>query len=52
MTEPRAETATPAPATAAEAPIVRSGYLYWVFKVILTPIMTVAFRPTIEGTRR
>ena len=49
MTEPRAETATPAPVQAEEAPIVRSGYLYWVFKVILTPIMTVAFRPTIEG---
>ena len=49
MTEPHAETATPAAAQAQEAPIVRSGYLYWVFKVILTPIMTVAFRPTIEG---
>lgn len=36
-------------ATPAEAPVLRSGYLYWVFKVILTPIMTVAFRPRIEG---
>jgi 1-acyl-sn-glycerol-3-phosphate acyltransferase len=26
-----------------------SGYLYWVFKVVLTPIMTLAFRPLVEG---
>ena len=28
---------------------VGNGYLYWVFKVILTPILTIAFRPKIEG---
>lgn len=42
-----------APATAEhgthEAPVLRSGYLYWVMKVVLTPILTVAFRPTVEG---
>ncbi len=48
MTEPRSETAAET-RTAEEAPIVRSGYLYWVMKVVLTPILTVAFRPTIEG---
>lgn len=32
-----------------EAPVLRSGYLYWVMKVVLTPVMTVAFRPTVEG---
>jgi 1-acyl-sn-glycerol-3-phosphate acyltransferase len=51
MTEPRTE--TPADPTAAagatEAPVVRSGYLYWVMKVVLTPVLTVAFRPRIEG---
>lgn len=40
---------TPAPGSGPEAPVLRSGYLYWVFKVLLTPIMTVAFRPRIEG---
>jgi len=34
-----------------EAPVLRSGYLYWVFKLLLTPVMTVAFRPTVEGIR-
>ena len=33
----------------AEAPVLRSGYLYWVFKLLLTPVMAVAFRPTVEG---
>ena len=33
----------------APAPVHRSGYLYWVMKVILTPVLTVAFRPRIEG---
>jgi len=37
------------PVRVEEAPIVRSGYLYWVMKVVLTPILTVAFRPRIEG---
>src|SRR3954451_20043833 len=46
MTEPHALEASP---QAAEAPIVRSGYLYWVMKVVLTPILTMAFRPRIEG---
>lgn len=43
---------TDAPGSGPEAPVLRSGYLYWVFKVILTPIMTVAFRPRIEGIRQ
>ncbi len=43
---------TGAPGAGPEAPVLRSGYLYWVFKVILTPIMTVAFRPRIEGIRQ
>ncbi|MCU1673029.1 MAG: phospholipid/glycerol acyltransferase [Frankiales bacterium] len=29
-----------------------SGYLYWVAKVVLTPILTVAFRPHVEGASR
>ena len=48
MTEPRTDAAVTA-RQVDEAPIVRSGYLYWVMKVVLTPIMTVAFRPRIEG---
>jgi 1-acyl-sn-glycerol-3-phosphate acyltransferase len=48
MTEPRADAPTTTPA-ATEAPIVRSGYLYWVMKVVLTPVLTVAFRPRVEG---
>jgi 1-acyl-sn-glycerol-3-phosphate acyltransferase len=34
------------------APVQKSGYLYWVAKVVLTPILTVAFRPKIDGVRR
>ena len=34
-----------------EAPVARSGYLYWVMKVVLTPVLVVAFRPRIEGMR-
>lgn len=30
---------------------VSNGYLYWVVKVVLTPILTIAFRPRIEGIR-
>jgi 1-acyl-sn-glycerol-3-phosphate acyltransferase len=48
MTEPRTDAPTTTPLVE-EAPIVRSGYLYWVMKVVLTPIMTLAFRPRIEG---
>src|SRR3954468_4262378 len=49
--EPMAEPArTPAPEEPA-AP-VGSGYFYWVTKVVLTPILTIAFRPRIEGVRR
>lgn len=33
----------------AQAPVHRSGYLYWVMKVVLTPVLTVAFRPRVEG---
>jgi 1-acyl-sn-glycerol-3-phosphate acyltransferase len=48
--EPMAEPArTPAPEEPA-AP-VGSGYFYWVTKVVLTPILTIAFRPRIEGVR-
>jgi len=47
MTEPRADASTAVQVE--EAPIVRSGYLYWVMKVVLTPVLTVAFRPRIEG---
>jgi 1-acyl-sn-glycerol-3-phosphate acyltransferase len=36
----------------ATAPVVSSGYLYWVTKVVLTPVLTVAFRPKVEGVRR
>ena len=31
---------------------VGSGYFYWVTKVVLTPILTIAFRPRIEGVRQ
>ena len=47
-----ASLSTDAPGSGPEVPVLRSGYLYWVFKVILTPIMTVAFRPRIEGIRQ
>jgi 1-acyl-sn-glycerol-3-phosphate acyltransferase len=29
-----------------------ASYLYWVMKVVLTPVLTVAFRPRIEGIER
>ena len=45
------ESAEAVPVEPTEAPVVRSGYLYWVFKVVLTPPMTLAFRPRIEGAR-
>lgn len=32
-----------------EVPVLRSGYLYWVMKVVLTPVLAVAFRPRVEG---
>jgi 1-acyl-sn-glycerol-3-phosphate acyltransferase len=41
--------AEPTPATPAHAPVDRSGYLYWVFKVLLTVPMTLYFRPHVEG---
>jgi 1-acyl-sn-glycerol-3-phosphate acyltransferase len=41
-----APTATEQPAAA-----VGSGYFYWVTKVVLTPVLTIAFRPRIEGVR-
>ena len=34
-----------------EAPVTKSGYLYWVMKLVLTPVLTVAFRPHIQGVR-
>ncbi|MEO6205931.1 MAG: lysophospholipid acyltransferase family protein [Mycobacteriales bacterium] len=43
--------ASPAPdAPAVAAPTkTPSGYLYWVAKVVLTPVLTIAFRPRVEG---
>jgi 1-acyl-sn-glycerol-3-phosphate acyltransferase len=53
VTEPGAgRAATAEPRDQPSAPVARSGYLYWVAKVLLTPILTVAFRPKIEGVRR
>jgi len=37
------------PAPVAQAPVDRSGYLYWVFKALLTLPMTLYFRPRVEG---
>jgi 1-acyl-sn-glycerol-3-phosphate acyltransferase len=34
------------------APVARSGYLYWVAKVVLTPILAIAFRPKVDDVRR
>lgn len=53
MTEPGRGRSDPIPPAAGPAvPVARSGYLYWVAKVILTPVLTVAFRPRIDGVRR
>jgi 1-acyl-sn-glycerol-3-phosphate acyltransferase len=42
----------PDPAQPADGLVaVSNGYLYWVMKVVLTPILTIAFRPHIEGIR-
>lgn len=30
----------------------RSGYLYWITKVLLTPVLSIAFRPAVDGVRR
>jgi 1-acyl-sn-glycerol-3-phosphate acyltransferase len=49
MTESREQAARTAAQHVEEAPIVRSGYLYWVMKLVLTPILTAAFRPHVEG---
>ena len=51
MTEPSSRGDSLASAGPA-APVLKSGYLYWVAKVVLTPILTVAFRPKIDGVRR
>src|SRR3954471_11726760 len=50
VTEPRSH--EPLAVVGPAAPVQKSGYLYWVAKVVLTPILTVAFRPKIEGVRR
>jgi 1-acyl-sn-glycerol-3-phosphate acyltransferase len=50
VTEPSSDDAAVAAGPA--APVQKSGYLYWVAKVVLTPVLTVAFRPKIEGVRR
>src|SRR3954453_9066425 len=48
--EPMSEAArTPAPEEPT-APVGR-GYFYWVTKVVLTPVLSLAFRPRIEGVR-
>lgn len=39
------------PCSSHEAPVQKSGYLYWVMKLVLTPVLTAAFRPRIEGIR-
>ncbi|MDT7544311.1 MAG: 1-acyl-sn-glycerol-3-phosphate acyltransferase [Actinomycetota bacterium] len=45
-------TAPAARAPVAAAPVARSGYLYWVAKVVLTPVLAIAFRPKVEGIRQ
>lgn len=50
VTEPGSDQPLAAPGPA--APVQKSGYLYWVAKVVLTPLLTVAFRPKIEAVRR
>jgi 1-acyl-sn-glycerol-3-phosphate acyltransferase len=53
VTHQRNNAPEPSPGPVApSAPVARSGYLYWVAKVVLTPILTVAFRPRVEGVRR
>jgi 1-acyl-sn-glycerol-3-phosphate acyltransferase len=32
-----------------DVPVVKSGYLYWVVKVVLTPVLTLLFRPQVVG---
>ena len=50
--ERRRDTGTgPWPRDSGEVPVSRSGWFYWVTKVVLTPIMTVYFRPRVEGRR-
>ena len=39
-------------ATPAAPEMSESGYLYWVMKVVLTPILVLAFRPKVEGLRQ
>ncbi|MGZ6826138.1 MAG: lysophospholipid acyltransferase family protein [Mycobacteriales bacterium] len=39
----------PAGAPAPQPVEVSGGYLYWVMKVVLTPVLAVAFRPRVEG---
>ena len=48
--EPMSE-AAPTPDPEEPAAPVGSGYFYWVTKVVLTPVLTLAFRPRIEGVR-
>ena len=49
MTEPgsRAESVTLGVGHAVS--VRRSGYLYWVTKIVLTPVLAVLFRPRVEG---
>lgn len=49
MAQPElSDSATP---PAGAPPVSESGYLYWVMKVVLTPILVLAFRPKVEGLR-
>jgi 1-acyl-sn-glycerol-3-phosphate acyltransferase len=51
---PDPHTTGPGPAPAhpgGAAPVSRTGYFYWVTKVALTPVLTVALRPHVEGIR-
>lgn len=48
MTQPAS-----APEGTPDAPVapVKGGYFYWVTKVVLTPVLAIAFRPRVEGVR-
>lgn len=50
---PKAQDHAQSPSSGTDEPLVpvSNGYLYWVMKVVLTPILTIAFRPRVEGIR-
>ena len=49
MAEPGSRADNVTLGTGRSAPVLRSGYFYWVTKVVLTPVLTVLFRPRVEG---